>query len=815
MKKALLTKLTLLLCALIAGSSSVWADGTLISALNGITSGDTYYIAALNSDKYYTVPNTTINGQTFTCTEGSYNTTTTTLTTPSGAGEFVLTAVSNVANAYYIYNTNLSKYLVATASKKFGYVDNTDANYGYWTFSTVSSGGFSGAFSIQHKDNSNADKTQYIRAYNNSVRCYDSASNSGIYLFKKVATSNPMATLSATSLAFGRVKAGESKNLTFTVTPANLTSNLSIASNNAKYTVSPTSIAQATTTATTITVTAAPTATSDDMTGSVTISGGGLSENKTVSLSCVVRDPAANDGTAAKPYTVAEARVLIDEAGSDKTNIHVSGIVSQIDSYNDQYHSITYWISDDGTTTDQLEVYSGKGLSGADFDGISGVPLGDNVVVKGNLKKFNTTYEFEQNNELVTQKHATAPVIDANNVTIEFDATSGEIPYNVSNSTSATLAAVITEGDWISNLNVAADKVTFTATENTGAQRTATITLSYAGATDRAITITQKACEVATLPFAFDGGKNDIDNTFGLTQNGLGSDYGSSPKLKFDGTGDYVILRTNAAIGTLVFDIKGNGFSSGSTSTFKVQTSTDGTSYSDLATYTALDDTETKVFNLDDDVRYVKWIYTEKGSSSGGNVAIGNINTETVNVTITDADYATFVLATKKVNFGATDVKAYTAKVNGSYVTLTEIKKVPENTPVVVFKDVDAETTVKVPVTGNATAVAADANDLLVSDGTATTDNSYNVYALANKSNTIGFYKVQAGVTVPAGKAYLKIAVANPAPEFLGFGETTGINEVRGKMEDVSGKVYNLAGQRVAQPTKGLYIVNGKKVIMK
>jgi hypothetical protein len=106
---------------------------------------------------------------------------------------------------------------------------------------------------------------------------------------------------------------------------------------------------------------------------------------------------------------------------------------------------------------------------------------------------------------------------------------------------------------------------------------------------------------------------------------------------------------------------------------------------------------------------------------------------------------------------------------------------------------------------------------LKVSDGTKTTTAEKIVYALAKKNSTVGFYKVQAGVNVPEGKCYIEVnAPTNPAPEFLGFnGDATGINEVRGKMEDVSGKVYNLAGQRVAQPTKGLYIVNGKKVVIK
>ena len=101
------------------------------------------------------------------------------------------------------------------------------------------------------------------------------------------------------------------------------------------------------------------------------------------------------------PYTVAEARAAID-AGTNLSGAYVSGIISQVDSYNSTYHSITYWISDDGTTTDQLEVYSGKGLSGADFSKVEDVEVGATVEVTGTLKKYNDTYEFDKNNYLVS-----------------------------------------------------------------------------------------------------------------------------------------------------------------------------------------------------------------------------------------------------------------------------------------------------------------------------------------------------------------------------------------------------------------------------
>lgn len=82
------------------------------------------------------------------------------------------------------------------------------------------------------------------------------------------------------------------------------------------------------------------------------------------------------------------------------------------------------------------------------------------------------------------------------------------------------------------------------------------------------------------------------------------------------------------------------------------------------------------------------------------------------------------------------------------------------------------------------------------------------------------FYRAEAG-TLAAGKAYLHLD-SNPesagAPSLMldfGEGETTGINMVQGSEYTVNGEYYDLQGRRVAQPTKGLYIVNGKKVVVK
>ena len=112
--------------------------------------------------------------------------------------------------------------------------------------------------------------------------------------------------------------------------------------------------------------------------------------------------PSINKGTAEAPLTVAQAIALIDSQDGTISDAYVKGIISQIDKYNSNYKSITYWISDDGNTTTQLQVYSGKGLNGADFTAKDNLTLGKKVVIKGSLKKFNSTYEFDKTSSILS-----------------------------------------------------------------------------------------------------------------------------------------------------------------------------------------------------------------------------------------------------------------------------------------------------------------------------------------------------------------------------------------------------------------------------
>ena len=117
-------------------------------------------------------------------------------------------------------------------------------------------------------------------------------------------------------------------------------------------------------------------------------------------------------GTVTRPYTVAEARAAID-AGTGTTNVYATGIVSEIvTAYNSQYGNISYNISTDGqTTSDQLQAFRGKSYNGDNFTSADDIQVGDIVVVYGNLTKYNSTYEFDQNNQLVSLSRKPAATI--------------------------------------------------------------------------------------------------------------------------------------------------------------------------------------------------------------------------------------------------------------------------------------------------------------------------------------------------------------------------------------------------------------------
>ena len=96
---------------------------------------------------------------------------------------------------------------------------------------------------------------------------------------------------------------------------------------------------------------------------------------------------------------------------------------------------------------------------------------------------------------------------------------------------------------------------------------------------------------------------------------------------------------------------------------------------------------------------------------------------------------------------------------------------------------------------------------------TSITNPSYGSVYVLNGTNGAGFYKLKSTGTIGANKAYLTYSGAG-AREFFLFDEATGIEMPTVEDVNADAVVYDLQGRRVVNPTKGLYIVNGKKVFI-
>ena len=91
-----------------------------------------------------------------------------------------------------------------------------------------------------------------------------------------------------------------------------------------------------------------------------------------------------------------------------------------------------------------------------------------------------------------------------------------------------------------------------------------------------------------------------------------------------------------------------------------------------------------------------------------------------------------------------------------------------------------------------------------------------NIYVLNKGTNGVGFYKLKSTGTIGANKAYLTYSGGGSAGAraFFLFDETTGIEMPTAEDGNADAVVFDLQGRRVLNPTKGLYIVNGKKVFI-
>lgn len=226
------------------------------------------------------------------------------------------------------------------------------------------------------------------------------------------------------------------------------------------------------------------------------------------------------------------------------------------------------------------------------------------------------------------------------------------------------------------------------------------------------------------------------------------------------------------------------------------------------ATNTA-DDIYPSVYEYDLDNWTSLW-FNPGGSPSQPFVVMEFTLEDNATATIGSTGWSTFVCGAPLDFTSVTGLKAYIVTGHsGNAITTTQMTgTVPANTPLLL----EGATTAIPVAASSSTDVSA---NLLKVGAAINAEAGKTKYVLANNSGTATFMKVVSDVTVPASKAYLEFNEEISAPALsLSFGDVTGINEVQGAAQKVNG-YYDLLGRKVANPTKGLYIVNGKKVVIK
>ena len=183
----------------------------------------------------------------------------------------------------------------------------------------------------------------------------------------------------------------------------------------------------------------------------------------------------------------------------------------------------------------------------------------------------------------------------------------------------------------------------------------------------------------------------------------------------------------------------------------------------------------------------------------------------TANEGATGQYWATFY--SNGMNYQAPEgTQVFKVALAGSAITMTEITdRIVKSGQGVVLKKTTSGSITMTPTSSNSS------DDYSGNSLVGTTTNITNpgdAYVLSKKNGVVGFYKLSSTGTIGANKAYLTYSGATAREFFSIEGNVTGIEMPKAETTNSDAEVYDLQGRQVANPTKGLYIVNGKKVFI-
>ena len=820
MKKTTLLKTMLLLCALIVGSSSAWAANKWVkTAPTSLATGDVVVIVDQTTSK--ALPNT----------EVSKAPTATAVTLKSDKSEISSNVTSTLEWVVTVGSANNDRtyQFFAVSGSKTLYLCCKADNNGVQVATDIATGGTKTFTISQNSDNvdyltgactkSGSSENRYIGVYNDQDwRCYTSITANNIKntvttFYKKVA-SDPV---NLTSFAF-----------------ENTTDEVSLVKQNSKYeanyaqTVSfdPNTYDGTITYSidyddenTTLTN---QEATINSETGEVTIS---LSTNKMGSVVVKANGAATSDFNAAEAsYTLTIKKAVVKTpVFSPAAGAYYYGQIINVTAENAEYINYT----DDGSDPDDGSAFFPDGGYELKGDVTLKVVAFDEDLNASAITSASYTLKAP---EAPTFSPASGAVDKGTAVTLTVGEGGSTIIYTTDGSIPSfadgvgdiyTEPIIINYGQTIKAISVDGGE-----NESTVAEAAYTLNVPKGGAYYTLVTDASQLVEGAKILIV------DADNQYSMS---TASDKNNRPAVAV--TYDNVSERITIDETVQVIELEKAGTSQGNTKWyFKVgdnkylYASSNSSNQLKTAGQSTVSDNGKAIITITNGIASIVFQGTNErntiryNSSSSlfscydptnqqGDVKVfiehNEVPTETQ--TVTSYGWATYI-PSYAVEFPENRAYVVTA-INGTSTTVAAVTKVPARTPVLLKGEGEVTATILDEV------VDAPTTNLL-SIGTGTTPSGKYPYVLAKNGEGKAGFKLWTGAASVLKDRVVMLLDETIGGEsrsflFLEDGETTGVADINRETITNNGSFFNLNGQRVAQPTKGLYIVNGKKVVVK
>lgn len=581
------------------------------------------------------------------------------------------------------------------------------------------------------------------------------------------------------------------------------------------------------------------------------------SSSATYELTVTNNDP-NKPGSLNNPYTVAQALANTPATGTS-ANVYVKGIVSGFFGTSTSIMEDTnrrYYISDDGTETSQMLVFRGKGLNNIPFADANALLVGDTVVVLGGLTTYNSTKEIGENNYIVSLGRNTTKVAtptfsleegtytEAQNVTITTTTEGATIYYTIDGTDPTTESNVYSE----------AVSITETTTLKAIAVKEGMTDSEIATATYTINIINVNPKNVGTNYFVKVTDVNDLEDGDAILIVNEDNNKAMSTTQNTNNRASAVIEIVDNAIEPaedvqkLVLVNAGDnqwmfcagvsadkGFLTAVTSSSSqnyLRTTTDPDANAN-AIITITDGNASIVFQgnyTKNDLRFnansgqmLFSCYASSSTMKSVQIYKEVEKPTSVTVTIGETEYATLYYS--KVGLIVPEgVTANAYSVSGTTLNVVQTYNAGDVIPAatgVVLNGGKGDYTFNITEENG---TAAEGNMLRGSDVDEPTTGGAKYYMLSLAETggyeTVGFYygaENGAAFTNGAHKAYLAVPEGTEAKAAgYAFNEVTGINDIT-REQVTDGVWYTIDGKRLnGEPTaKGIYVVNGKKVVKK